>query len=267
MYTILMLEMFEMSRYFISNWSKLVAICHFVNARNKWQKYVVMNILFRFPAKILGHREGIIVTGQSVLLQPFSSRMSVWKMISFNFKRNQNKSTVHLKVKRNSSVGKSEKAAVIRALRSMDLEGHPLSRDLPSPRVSDRAESYWLACLEELPRCSRVILVWHIATSLCAINLANDRRINLTSKFQKAHDVANFLSEYCMYLLIAKPKLLPETILMSKKTCQDAVQCAQEMLKDCHSYCDIYKKLMKEEQKALVPGTHDDDVNLSGNIL
>ncbi|XP_052137411.1 uncharacterized protein LOC127755810 [Oryza glaberrima] len=267
-------EFFRMINYFLSKWAKLIAMCNFVKFRNRWLKYVIVNM----PAK---HGERTIFMRQHVFLQPFSSSMSVWKLISCILERNQNAITVPSKGKMNASTAKNVKAVVIQALRSMDLEGHPLSRNLPLPRVSDRAERYWLACLAEVPTCSRVILVWHIATSLCEIKLANDQKINLTKmsrlssflvdektltdELQKAYTVSNCLSRYCMYLLASKPKLLPDTILMSKKAFHDAVQCAHEMLSDCHSFQSIYNKLMEKEQKALVPSKNG--LNLSGNIL
>uniref|UniRef100_A0A0E0F7Q4 DUF4220 domain-containing protein n=1 Tax=Oryza meridionalis TaxID=40149 RepID=A0A0E0F7Q4_9ORYZ len=175
----------------------------------------------------------------------------------------------------------SVKARVIQALRSMDLEGHPLSKDLPSPRLSVRAERYWLASVADVPRCSRVILVWHIATCLCEIKFANDSFTGCCLKWMsmlpstevdetddeldKSYAVTYYLSRYCMHLLVSKRKLLPEDILVSKKTLQDTVQCAREMLKGCNSFQSVYDKLMEEPQKALVPDAHD--MNLSGNIL
>uniref|UniRef100_A0A0E0MH99 DUF4220 domain-containing protein n=1 Tax=Oryza punctata TaxID=4537 RepID=A0A0E0MH99_ORYPU len=274
MYIVMITEFFRMINYFLSKWAKLIAMCNFVNFKNRWLKYVLVNM----PAN---HGERTIFMRQHVFLQPFSSSMSVWKLISCILERNQNASTVLSKGKMNDNTANNVKEVVIEALRSMDLEGHPLSRDLPLPRVSYRAERYWLACLTEVPTCSRVILVWHIATSLCEIKLAKDHSINLTTmsrlssflvdektltdELQKAYTVANCLSRYCMHLLASKPKLLPETILMSKNAFQDAVQCAHEMLSDCHSFQSIYDKLMEDAQKALVPGAHG--VILSGNIL
>uniref|UniRef100_A0A0D9XU79 DUF4220 domain-containing protein n=1 Tax=Leersia perrieri TaxID=77586 RepID=A0A0D9XU79_9ORYZ len=230
---------------------------------NRWLNYVIVKL----PAK---NGERNIFTRQHVFLQPFNSRMSEWKLNSCILERYGNAS----KVRSEGKTAKNVEAAVIQALRSMDLEGNALSRDLPLPRVSDRAEHYWLAYLAEVPSCSRVILVWHIATSLCEIKLAKDHSVNLTAKsrlssslvdkrtltdeLQKAYTVSNCLSRYCLYLLVSKPKLLPETILMSKKAFQDAVQCAREMLKGCGSVQSIYEKLMEGEQEALAtaPGAN-----------
>ncbi|EEC68540.1 hypothetical protein OsI_36841 [Oryza sativa Indica Group] len=196
----------------------------------------------------------------------FCSTMFKWEMTPFIKGRNPNENV---------------KARVIQALRSMDLEGHPLSKDLPSPRLSVRAERYWLASVADVPRCSRVILVWHIATCLCEIKFANDSFTGCCLKWMsmlpstevdetddeldKSYAVTYYLSRYCMHLLVSKHKLLPEEILVSKKTLQDTVQCAREMLKGCNSFQSVYDKLMEEPQKALVPDAHD--MNLSGNIL
>uniref|UniRef100_A0A0D9XU83 DUF4220 domain-containing protein n=1 Tax=Leersia perrieri TaxID=77586 RepID=A0A0D9XU83_9ORYZ len=263
LYIIMNVECCRMFNYLKSKWAKLIAVCNFVNFRNRWLNYVIVKL----PAK---NGERNIFTRQHVFLQPFNSRMSEWKLNSCILERYGNAS----KVRSEGKTAKNVEAAVIQALRSMDLEGNALSRDLPLPRVSDRAEHYWLAYLAEVPSCSRVILVWHIATSLCEIKLAKDHSVNLTAKsrlssslvdkrtltdeLQKAYTVSNCLSRYCLYLLVSKPKLLPETILMSKKAFQDAVQCAREMLKGCGSVQSIYEKLMEGEQEALAtaPGAN-----------
>uniref|UniRef100_A0A0E0MHA1 DUF4220 domain-containing protein n=1 Tax=Oryza punctata TaxID=4537 RepID=A0A0E0MHA1_ORYPU len=269
--SVITLEIWEILTYFISNWTKLLAMCKFVNCRNRCLKFV-LNMLFRFHY-ILNLPKGFLIlsmewhTTNLMRLFRLFSTMFKWEMTLFIEAR-------HL----NARAADYAKARVIQALRTMDLEGHPLSKDLPSPRISVKAERYWLASVADIPRCSRVILVWHIATCLCEIKFANDSGTGLTwmsgapflvdqkgptGELHKAHTVANYLSQYCLHLLVSKPKLLPEAILVSKKTLQDTIQCAHEMLKGCGSFQIMYDKLMEEPQKA--PDTHD--INLSGNIL
>ncbi|BAH95385.1 Os11g0618700 [Oryza sativa Japonica Group] len=268
--SVIILETWEVLTYFESNWTRLLAMCKFVNCRNRCLKFV-LNMLFRFHYMLnLVKRFDISCLQQcpTMFMRSFGfcSTMFKWEMTPFIKGRNPNESV---------------KARVIQALRSMDLEGHPLSKDLPSPRLSVRAERYWLASVADVPRCSRVILVWHIATCLCEIKFANDSFTGCCLKWMsmlpstevdetddeldKSYAVTYYLSRYCMHLLVSKRKLLPEDILVSKKTLQDTVQCAREMLKGCNSFQSVYDKLMEEPQKALVPDAHD--MNLSGNIL
>uniref|UniRef100_A0A0E0J4C3 DUF4220 domain-containing protein n=1 Tax=Oryza nivara TaxID=4536 RepID=A0A0E0J4C3_ORYNI len=244
MYIVMIDEIFRMLGYFLSRWAKLIAMCNFVNFRNRWLKYVIVNT----PAR---YGERTIVIHQHAFLQTFSSSISGWKIFSCILERNQNARMVWSEGKTNDSTAKNVKAAVIQALHSMDLEGHLLSRDLPLPHVSDRAERYWLACLAEVPTCSRIILVWHIATSLCEIKLANDHKINLTTMSRSS------------------------SFLVDEKALTDELQkaytvsnCLSRVLMKCsviHSFQSIYDKLMEKKEKALVPSKNG--LNLSGNIL
>ena len=83
------------------------------------------------------------------------------------------------------------KAAVLQELRCLDLSnitGYQLPIDLlksklpgyPLPRssLSKFAKYEWVF---NVPTCSQVILVWHIATSLCEIKLALDNHIELSN--------------------------------------------------------------------------------------
>uniref|UniRef100_A0A0E0MH93 Uncharacterized protein n=1 Tax=Oryza punctata TaxID=4537 RepID=A0A0E0MH93_ORYPU len=107
------------------------------------------------------------------------------------------------------------------------------------------------------PRCSSIILVWHIATSLCEIKLSQEHGgdgIKSSSSSNPGslgdnHEVANCLSRYCAYLLVSKPDLLPGNIWMSNKAFQQTVRCAREMLHGCDSLKSKHDKLIPASQE------------------
>uniref|UniRef100_A0A0D9XU78 DUF4220 domain-containing protein n=1 Tax=Leersia perrieri TaxID=77586 RepID=A0A0D9XU78_9ORYZ len=171
----------------------------------------------------------------------------------------------------------------------MGLEVYSLPRDFGVLLVNDPAEQYWSACLE-VSRCSHVILVWHIATSLCEVKLAQDLKssgiLKSALSFLRKHSsrlrrypvhetlggslrtnyvTANCMSRYCAYLLVSRPELLPGKIWVSKQTFQDTVQCAREILNGCGSLQKKYDRLITASQRAEIPGGHN--IKLSGNIL
>ncbi|CAN6373057.1 unnamed protein product [Urochloa humidicola] len=163
---------------------------------------------------------------------------------------------------------KIQVVGVLSSLCDMKLDVYSL------PRYFTRLRSrYWLACLE-LPVCSHVILVLHIATSICEMKLAQDRAMDLRKPgflrctflflnrlcpssqhflvdqrsldgdLRTNYEVANSLSRYCAYLLVSKPDLLPDTVLVAKKVFRETLWHAREMLKDCDSLQSIYSKLI-----------------------
>jgi len=71
---------------------------------------------------------------------------------------------------------------------------------------------------------------------------------SLDGDLRTNYEVANSLSRYCAYLLIARPDLLPDTILVPKVILQKAVSQAHGMLRDCNSVHSMYKKLLAVAQ-------------------
>ncbi|KAK1685528.1 hypothetical protein QYE76_046376 [Lolium multiflorum] len=271
---ILGMKMFEAFSCISSNWTLLLLVCNYVSCRNNKR---MEHVFERMISSILGFKEDLPVS--------FSSR--------YDFLQSSNYSEGKLRVgplNKHLLAGRSIRrtrcntviAAVIRALaRYMDEEGSRLPRHcLPSPRVSDRAQCYWSACLQ-LPTCAHLILVWHIATSLCQVKLEQDRgytnnsglfrffvrntRPDLAGNFSKANTVANCLSRYCLDLLISKPNLLPENIFASKKLLLDTIQHANDLLRSCNSPQSKYDELVALSQA--VPAGSRQDIELSGNIL
>ncbi|CAL4991340.1 unnamed protein product [Urochloa decumbens] len=217
--------------------------------------------------------------------------MDVWEM-SFNAKEWVASNKVDgAKLSAAIMVPRSVKIQVVGVLSSLcDMKSDVYS--LPKHFTPLRSR-YWLACLE-LPICSHVILVLHIATSICEMKLAQDRGMDLRkpgflcSTFQTwlcsssqpylvdvrslggdlrtNYGVANSLSRYCTYLLVCKPDLLPDTVLLTKKVFRETLWHAREMLKDCSSLQSIYSKLIPVSREAVEPSSQG-SITLSGNIV
>ncbi|CAL4979763.1 unnamed protein product [Urochloa decumbens] len=135
--------------------------------------------------------------------------------------------------------------------------------------------------------------VWEMV-SICEMKLAQDRGMDLRkpgflcSTFQTwlcsssqpylvdvrslggdlrtNYGVANSLSRYCTYLLVCKPDLLPDTVLLTKKVFRETLWHAREMLKDCSSLQSIYSKLIPVSREAVEPSSQG-SITLSGNIV
>uniref|UniRef100_A0ACD5T6N3 Uncharacterized protein n=1 Tax=Avena sativa TaxID=4498 RepID=A0ACD5T6N3_AVESA len=153
--------------------------------------------------------------------------------------------------------------------------GHLLPKVITSLSDADgnRSKRYGWACFD-LPTCSHVILVWHIATSLCEMKLARSHGVDLSKcsskpylidvdekakekkevneKLQEMYITANSLSRYCAYLLVSKPDLIPDSFLVPKMVLEETVTRARDdILKNCDSLQSRYDKLMKEAEMAI----------------
>jgi len=89
----------------------------------------------------------------------------------------------------------------------------------------------------------------------------------LDGKLRANYEVANSLSRYCAYLLVSRPDLLPDTILVPKVLLQKAVGHARDKLKGFDdSWQRIYRKLMEVPlEEPSVHGSHHR--KLSVNIV
>lgn len=270
---LLLMEMFQVVRYVSSNWTVLLLACNYVNGcRNKLIEHVLERMISSVPS-YFSEDLPILISSRYDFLQ--SSKYSKGKLRPRSCLAGELTSTYCCE---------TVIAAVIRALaRYMEGEGNQLpSHRLPSPRVSDRAQRYWSECLE-LPSCSHVILVWHIATSLCQVKFEHDGgntdrgdryrlfvgniRYDIARDLSKANTVANCLSSYCLQLLIAKPNLLPENVFVSKKLLLDTIQHAHDILRSCKSAQSKYDELIALSEEAAIPAISQQNIELTGNIL
>ncbi|KAF6986744.1 hypothetical protein CFC21_004464 [Triticum aestivum] len=153
--------------------------------------------------------------------------------------------------------------------RNPEEQGHLLPKAITSlsDADSERTKRYGWAFFK-LPTCSHVILVWHIATSLCEMKLAQDHNVDLSKhgllnsvlsyfascctlkpylldvdektkekkkvneklphKLEEMYITANSLSRYCAYLLVSKPDLIPDSFYVPKMVLQETVAHARD---------------------------------------
>jgi hypothetical protein len=87
----------------------------------------------------------------------------------------------------------------------------------------------------------RVIMVWHLATSLCEIECKQDNLVMESKHFI----VANALSKYCAYLVAFAPRFLPDNSYITEVIFDQVVQEAKDVLNGCNSATSKYEKMMK----------------------
>lgn len=285
----LCMEQWEVHKLLTSNWKRLFVTCRLVNCSDSSMRDFLRG-LFNIPDILLVWWKDprVPTTGQYIFLQSFNYSPWKWKLVHLLTMGIVECKVNGTKPSRPIILRENVKRKVFESLHSLPSMGtDSLPRDFAALLVNDLAERYWSACLEVTRRCSHVILVWHIATSLCEMKLAQDlkssgflksalsflrkrwsRRYivheNLDGNLRTYSETANCLSRYCAYLLVSRPELLPENIWVSKQTFQDTVQCAREILKGCDSPQSMYDRLIATSQEAL-PGEHN--TKLNGNIL
>ncbi|KAF8765980.1 hypothetical protein HU200_007953 [Digitaria exilis] len=137
-------------------------------------------------------------------------------------------------------------------LRSKNFEGHYLPIDLTSLGATvQQPNQHWYECFQ-LPTCSQVILVWHIATSLCEMKLAQYCGMDLSKQElvmdEKSID-GDLRSHYMVAISVAEPDLLPDTILVPKLILQKTVSHTREILNDSGSLQSMYEKLLAVAQE------------------
>lgn len=282
-------EVWEMVTYLLSNWTGLLLLCKYVR-NQRWclgNEGLTENLTSSFfTSKVANPWHGCI--DQYEFLQSCTYKPTFWKLAH----------TLTLGVIPEKSDGKIPgdaikipecvKAAVLKELGRLDLTGHHLPRD----SLNRFARYEW--ALLNLHTCSQVILVWHIATSLCEIKLAQDNHIDLSKPRRSAwssmkklsicsslpflvdentllhgrlktnYRTANSLSRYCAYLQAFQSELLPDSFLLPKVIFEKTLQYACEELKDCDSTQCRYVKLMAIAEEA---AQDSEDGKLGINIV
>lgn len=279
MFYVLFMDVWDIVRYSLSNWAKVLYLCKYVSSS---QTVLLMRpLVSRAMASIVSSRiesgdDAVMMTmGQYVLLQSFNG-------------------TTRPKFVNAPLSAEFQVLQALSSLRDMDQEANSLPRYFTPLR-----SQYWLACLQ-LPTCSDVILVLHIATSICEMRLAQDRGMDLlwnpgflstaillplTRLFCSSQNflvdderfldgdlrtnyvVANSLSRYCTYLLVSKPDLLPDAVLVTKKVFRETHWHAREMLKQCDSLQSIYSKLISPLREDVEPAGGQGSISLTGNTV
>lgn len=292
-------EIWEIVTYLVSNWTRLLFACKYVQNQAWFLGERVMKCTVRslFRSKIAEPWHGQI--DQYDFLQQSTYKATFWNVASVI---TLGKIKGKLEGKRAGEaikIPQCVKPAILQAIRRIGLTSRPmLPGDIPSLMRSRtiQPEQYEWAC-HKLRTCSQVILVWHIATSLCEIKLAHDKNIDLTKPgFMRSawlymkkklscgtpdpylvgqksnlsdglktnYHIAISLSKYCAYLQIFLPELLPDSFLVPEVIFIQTLKHAREQLDDCNLIWCRYIKLTAIAQQ-VAPGSVDENLKL--NIL
>lgn len=281
----------------VSNWTRLLVLCKYVQDQawfvsERLTKHLVRSF---FESKIGELWHGRI--DQYDFLQQITYKPTLWKLANVITLGKIEGKLDGKKTGEAIKIPQCVKLAILQAIRRIGLTSRPLPREIPSLRSSTiQFERYEWACLK-LRTCSQVILVWHIATSLCEIKLAHDKKIDLTKPgflcsawlymkkklccfssypyligensglsagLKTNYHIAISLSRYCAYLQVFRSELLPDSFLVPEVLFVETLKHAREQLKDCNLKWCRYNKLMGIALQA-TPSSVDEKLKM--NIL
>ncbi|KAL6653262.1 hypothetical protein ACP70R_008840 [Stipagrostis hirtigluma subsp. patula] len=280
-------EVWEIVTYLLSNWTRILLVCSYVRSQrwclgNARLTKALMSSSF-FTSKIADpwHRR----IGQYDFLQSCTYKPVIWKLAhtatlgktpeKFNGRKPGDAIKIHGCVE----------AAVFQEIHHLCSNSNQLREDiqfLRNPHI--RLEKY-RGSRSSLRICSQVILVWHIATSLCEIKLPQDSKNatgssktsflrsvwsrlknrgcccssqtvhidenTLTEPLRNNYRIANHLSRYCAYLLVFQPDLLPDGFIVPKVIFEETLEYASKNLKGCNLTQCRYNTLMVLAQEAV----------------
>mgnify|MGYP003702079963 CR=1 FL=1 len=297
MFCVMFKEIWEIVTYLVSNWTRLLVLCKYVQDQawfvsERLTKHLVRSF---FESKIGESWHGRI--DQYDFLQQITYKPTLWKLANVITLGKIEGKLDGKKTGEAIKIPQCVKLAILQAIRRIGLTSRPLPREIPSLRSSTiQFERYEWACLK-LRTCSQVILVWHIATSLCEIKLAHDKKIDLTKPgflcsawsymkkklccfssypyligensglsagLKTNYHIAISLSRYCAYLQVFRSELLPDSFLVPEVLFVETLKHAREQLKDCNLKWCRYNKLMGIALQA-TPSSVDEKLKM--NIL
>ncbi|XP_050283958.1 uncharacterized protein LOC126723969 [Quercus robur] len=157
-----------------------------------------------------------------------------------------------LKLSANVTLPMEVKKAIIHSLKTHEQRIQRLTNGVASlQRNRVENELSWACRLETQ---THVIMVWHIATSLCELNLSSQEIVTgeQVNQQRESEDfiVATKLSKYCAYLVAFAPRLLPDHPYITEFIFDHVVVEAREKLKGCEkSICQKMFNLCKDDRK------------------
>ncbi|BAF26641.1 uncharacterized protein [Oryza sativa Japonica Group] len=259
MFIIVFKELWKMIIYLLSDWTKVMVLCEYTADSFKhaprWLCKGFLWLLCTRRSKIVHHWHNKV--NQYEFLQSFNYRPCKWNILYYGtlglFARRRDGE----KPGKSIELPEDVKSAILRSLCSQNLE-----RDSLEPNFPILFSTFGLPC-------SHIILVWHIATTLCEIELSQRyngcltdselqhavkagknsqpyvvKEERLEGALQANYIVASCISRYCAYLLVSEPDLLPDTYLSSAEVFESTVKEASDVLKGSDNLQSIYRKLM-----------------------
>ncbi|KAM3749360.1 hypothetical protein ACB098_05G178600 [Castanea mollissima] len=222
-----------------SDWAKVQWLCYYVKKPSlQNNKFIEMII------QILCHRKALKPwdrkLGQYSLLESFNHNPCkilhnplTSLLIDINKKGRKLSAQITLPVE--------VKKAVIHSLKTNEQQLRNGVASLQRNEVQDKLS--WACRLETQ---SHVIMVWHIATSFCELNLSSQVIATREQSNQRRESnefiVATELSKYCAYLVAFAPRLLPGHAYTTEFIFDQVVVEARDKLKGCKK--SIYQKML-----------------------
>ncbi|KAJ4801475.1 hypothetical protein LUZ62_052721 [Rhynchospora pubera] len=265
-------EGWEMILYMLSDWTKLVVICRYVEGswllRNRLAERIIQllcrsNVVMRWHNKM----------GQYNILESFGYKPRVKQALHYGTLHMIKKPIEGGKAGKKIKIFHEVKQSIVDALSHYNINDGNLMNSMPSSLYKRWVRnSYQWACRQET--FSHLILVWHIATSMCEIQLFEDtrpersclnsfvhklntcwthrhpfmvHRKSLEGGTRSHYIVANSISRYCAYLLVFVPELLPDHVIVSEQVFQGTISEARNILGGCHSLESVLEKLKSVE--------------------
>uniref|UniRef100_A0A0E0ISR9 DUF4220 domain-containing protein n=1 Tax=Oryza nivara TaxID=4536 RepID=A0A0E0ISR9_ORYNI len=235
-------ELWKMLAYMLSDWTKVMVLCEYTaGSLQRFPRWFCKLFLWFLctPRSTIVHRWHKKID-QYEFLQSFIYSPWMWNTLYYV--------TLGLVRKRSDGSRKT----------SLNLEKDFLEDKIPSLETNFPS---FMSMFKLFPTCSHAILVWHIATSLCEIEIELAQHYNtcltnsevlravkaamkccssqpyvvkeerIEGALRANYVVASCLSRYCAYLLISEPDLLPDTYLTSTEIFASAVAEASDVLK------------------------------------
>lgn len=265
---IVLKETWEMALYILSDWTKLVIICRYVEGswllRNHLVEHIILflcrsNLVMRWHNKM----------AQYNFVESFNYKPWVKKTLHYGTLYIVEKPTEGAKVGKTIKMFEEVKESVVQALCLINIDSGDLTNGMALLYKRRVGDSYQWACRQET--CSHLILVWHIATSMCEIQLSEELRLErswfnslfhklkvcwspknpflvdlerLEGRTRSHYIVANSISRYCAYLLVSVPELLPDHVVVSESVFSGTVSDARSFLGGCDSLESVLGGIM-----------------------
>ncbi|THU47009.1 hypothetical protein C4D60_Mb09t10980 [Musa balbisiana] len=195
---IALLELFQIFLYMCSEWAKVSLVCRYV-AHPSWHDKPWITELIKYLChlkvfdRVLQNK-----LGQFSLLEQCDYKPTAKNKLYNMACEIVGKARAGRKQSKRLKLPREVKKAVIRWLK-LNHDALPTNGISSLQRNGVCAHLSWACNLETH---AQVILVWHIATSLCEIHGSRVERTKVTSMEMKDNQiVANSLSRYCAYLV------------------------------------------------------------------
>ncbi|XP_073013666.1 uncharacterized protein [Typha latifolia] len=279
LFFIFLKETWQMAAYLFSDWTKVVLLSAYVERTCCQGNALMENLLWllcRYNLVNRWHNK----MGQYNFVQSFSYSPRLWNLLSYASLGLVDQAIDGGKQGMEIELPKQVKKAIVRSLRSVErTDGGQLPSAGWTLQGDETSERFMWACQFETK--SDVILVWHIATCLCEIELYQSQlntnpssssscfpsrlsslkdwccsknepflvkleKLEGKEELRSHYVVANAISRYCAYLLIFCPELLPDHSFVAESVFETTVRKARQILQGCHSLESIYTKLKIE---------------------